>query len=92
MADAAMAAFNLLGEEKYLATFRRARNWFQGENSLGQSLVDVRSGACYDGLQPTGVNRNQGSESTLAYLWTEVQYTAGHSTLPEDRRIAVAGA
>jgi hypothetical protein len=92
MADAAIAAFNLLGEENYLATFRRARNWFQGQNSLGQPLADVRSGACYDGLQSTGVNRNQGSESTLAYLWTEVQYTAGHSTRPEDRRVAAAGA
>lgn len=72
MADAALAAFNLLGEEKYLHTFRLARDWFHGENSLGQALVDMRSGGCCDGLQPCGVNRNQGAESTLAYLWTEM--------------------
>jgi hypothetical protein len=35
-------------------------------------LGDVRSGACYDGLQASGVNRNQGAESTLAYLWAEM--------------------
>jgi hypothetical protein len=92
MAEAAIAAFNLLGHAKYLDTFRRARNWFHGQNSRGQPLVDVRSGACFDGLQPTGVNRNQGSESTLAYLWTEVQYAAGNSSLLEDRRVASADA
>ena len=56
---------------KYLATFRRAHDWFHGQNSLRQPLVDARRGACCDGLQPSGVNRNQGAESTLAYLWTE---------------------
>jgi len=41
-------------------------------NSLRQPPRDVRSGACCDGLQPSGVNRNQGAESTLAYLWAEL--------------------
>jgi hypothetical protein len=52
--------------------FWRAHGWFHGRNSLGQPLADRRSGACFDGLQPTGVNHNQGAESTLAYLWTEL--------------------
>lgn len=70
MAEAALAAFELLSDEKYLATFHRALGWFHGRNSLNCSLVDVRRGACYDGLQANGVNRNQGAESTLAWLWT----------------------
>ena len=69
MADAALAAFGLLGDEKYLDIFRRAHGWFHGQNSLSQPLVDVHCGACYDGLQRSGVNLNQGAESTLAYLW-----------------------
>ena len=73
MAEAALAGFRLLGDEKYLATFRRAYDWFQGRNSLGQQLADVRCGACCDGLQASGVNRNQGAESTLAYLWAELR-------------------
>ena len=73
MADAALAGFAASGDESRLDTFERARSWFHGENSLGQSMVDVTSGACCDGLQENGVNRNQGAESTLAYLWTEVQ-------------------
>lgn len=74
MADAALAAFHLLGDENHLACFRRAHGWFHGQNSLGQSLVDRRRGACCDGLQASGVNRNQGAESTLAYLFVESHY------------------
>lgn len=70
MADAALAAYELLGEEEYLVAFRRARDWFQGANSLGAPLADLRSGACRDGLQRSGLNRNQGAESTLAYLFS----------------------
>ena len=75
MAEAALAALDLLGDEEYLAAFRRAHGWFHGRNSLKRPLVDVRSGACYDGLQASGVNRNQGAESTLAYLWAEMSNT-----------------
>jgi hypothetical protein len=39
---------------------------------LAEPLADVEAGACCDGLQPLGVNRNQGAESTLAYLWMVV--------------------
>jgi len=72
MAEAALAGFGLLSDEKYLAVFRRAHAWFHGQNSLHQPLVDVHCGSCYDGLQRSGVNRNQGAESTLAYLWAEL--------------------
>jgi hypothetical protein len=92
MADAALAAFGLLGEEKHAGTFRRARDWFHGRNSLGLPLVDARSGACCDGLQPAGVNRNQGAESTLAYLWSEVHNAEIQLMLPRERMPATAGA
>ncbi|NLF69218.1 MAG: hypothetical protein GX575_09210 [Candidatus Anammoximicrobium sp.] len=72
MADAALTAFGLLGEEQYVSAFRRAHAWFQGQNSLRQPLVEVQYGACCDGLQASGLNRNQGAESTLAYLWAEL--------------------
>lgn len=72
MAEAALAAFNLLCDEKYLGVFSRANDWFHGRNSLNERLADVASGGCCDGLHPSGMNRNQGAESTLAYLWTEL--------------------
>ena len=85
MADAALAGFALLGDEKCLAAFRRAHAWFHGQNSLRQPLVDVHCGSCYDGLQPSGVNRNQGAESTLAYLWTELN-NKDNATCVENRK------
>jgi hypothetical protein len=72
MAEAALTAFKLHGDEEYLDAFGRSYGWFHGKNSLQQPLIDIRSGACCDGLQAPGVNRNQGAESTLAYLWVEL--------------------
>src|SRR5688572_1407798 len=76
MAAAALAGLELRGDEKYGTIFRRAHRWFHGQNSLEQPLADVQRGACFDGLQSFGVNRNQGAESTLAFLWTELQDSA----------------
>lgn len=78
MADAALAAFNSQNDERYLATYHRARAWFRGINSLGFALAEPEIGACCDGLQESGVNRNQGAESTLAFLWTEVLSAGNH--------------
>jgi hypothetical protein len=92
MADAALEAFSLLGEERHLAIFHRSRDWFLGKNSLDLPLVDVQYGACCDGLQITGVNRNRGAESTLAYLWTEVQNTEIARSQHKHRKPAVVRA
>ncbi len=92
MAEAALTAFDSRAEELYLATFGRAREWFQGRNSLGLALCDAQQGACYDGLHSTGVNRNQGAESTLAYLWTELQYVERQRTLMGEHAIDSASA
>lgn len=42
--------------------------WFLGDNDLGVPLYDEHSSGCQDGLQSDRPNRNQGAESTLAYL------------------------
>jgi hypothetical protein len=77
MADAALAGYELLGEEVYLTSLRRAHAWFQGGNSEGLIVGIEREGACYDGLMAGGVNRNQGAESTLAFLWTSIILAEG---------------
>jgi len=92
MAEAALAAFGLLAEQQYLAVFQRARGWFHGHNSVTQPLADVRRGACCDGLRPNGVNRNQGAESTLAYLWAELLLLETQQSLGVDRQAATASA
>jgi hypothetical protein len=88
MADAALAGLALLGnagDDNYLAAFRRAHAWFHGQNSLRLPLVDVDDGSCYDALQPSGVNLNQGAESTLSYLWTELM-SKDNSICVENRK------
>ena len=90
MAETALAALDLLGDEQYLAVFHRAHGWFLGRNSLKRSLVDGRSGACCDGLQASGVNRNQGAESTLAYLWAEMSNHEVLQLVGDSPRAAVA--
>ena len=82
MADASVAALGAPGGDEYLNAFRRASAWFRGQNSLGLSLADELTGACFDGLQAAGVNQNQGAESTLAYLGTQLLAAEVHSAPP----------
>ena len=42
--------------------------WFLGRNDMQILVYDYKSGGCCDGLNANGVNRNQGAESTLAWL------------------------
>ncbi len=92
MGDAALTAREVMQSDKYVDTFHRVREWFHGANSLQKSLVDVPSGACRDGLQPQRVNGNQGAESTLAYLWVELQSLEFATNSQNDRLDAAAGA
>ena len=92
MAEAALAATELLGSDKYLCTFRRCHAWFLGANSLKQPLVDVSRGACCDGLQLSSINRNQGAESTLSWLWVEMQNSEVQAAINDDRPTAAATA
>lgn len=46
----------------------KAFHWFLGANDLGIPLYEPANGGCYDGLHIDRVNRNQGAESTIAFL------------------------
>ncbi len=63
-----LAAHQLLGDKRYLREAHLALEWYHGRNALGRSLYCDATGGCFDGLTPHGVNRNQGAESTVAYL------------------------
>ncbi len=65
---AAAAALEATGEPGWAAAAARAYRWFLGANDRGIALADPDRGACRDGLEPDGVNRNEGAESTLAWL------------------------
>ncbi|MEP6749642.1 MAG: glycosyl transferase, partial [Bacteroidota bacterium] len=61
-------AFHLTKDKTYVNNLYTSFMWFLGENDLRISLYDYETKGCCDGLESYGVNRNQGAESTLAYL------------------------
>jgi hypothetical protein len=46
----------------------RAFGWFLGDNDVQTTMIDLRTGACCDGLHIDRRNENKGAESTLSYL------------------------
>lgn len=60
-------AYEIIHDLNYIKQMYKCYQWFLGENSLKLPLYDHETKGCGDGLQPHGVNRNQGAESTLAY-------------------------
>jgi glycosyltransferase involved in cell wall biosynthesis len=65
---ACLDAYRVTGNANWRKQAQVAFDWFLGQNDLRVSMIDPATGGCYDGLKPDGVNRNQGAESTLAYL------------------------
>jgi glycosyltransferase involved in cell wall biosynthesis len=61
-------AYHLTRDKKYLNKLYTSFLWFLGENDLRMSLYDFETKGCCDGFESYGVNRNQGAESSLAYL------------------------
>jgi hypothetical protein len=54
--------------KEYRLKMEIAFNWFLGNNRLHQIIYNPCTGGCYDGLEETHVNLNQGAESTVSYL------------------------
>jgi len=73
MVQAAAAAFRVTRNEKYRKTAHIAFNWFLGENSQNLKVYNPKTGGCYDGITPQGVNLNQGAESTICYLLARLE-------------------
>jgi hypothetical protein len=76
MADACARAHAYTGDPHWADAVRRAVAWFVGDNDVGVAVFDAASGGGFDGLEPQGVNRNQGAESTLAFVATMAQARA----------------
>jgi len=70
LADACGRAFELTRDARWAGVVVAAARWFDEDNDTGAVMVDPVSGGAYDGLEPAGVNRNQGAESTLAFVST----------------------
>ncbi|MDR1617222.1 MAG: hypothetical protein LBR98_09485 [Syntrophomonadaceae bacterium] len=77
-AFACYEAYTAAGSPQYYQQFKLARQWFHGKNLNSQTLIDKKSGGCYDGLTPVGTNLNQGAESLLSYLLVEQLWAGYH--------------
>jgi hypothetical protein len=95
---ASEAALNATGDARHLSDAERAFGWYLGWNDAGLIVADVERGGCRDGLGPLGLNRNQGAESTLAWLAAveRMRVMRGPSPTATRRRrppsVALAGA
>jgi glycosyltransferase involved in cell wall biosynthesis len=83
MLSACLEAHNMTGDERWRVLAKNAFDWFLGRNDLRASLYDAATGGCRDGLHPDRVNRNQGGESTLAFLLSLVEMQLAQSALRE---------
>ncbi|MEX0661897.1 MAG: glycosyltransferase family 4 protein [Balneolaceae bacterium] len=79
--EAAIAAYELDGDEYWLDHARSCFSWFLGKNDLNLSLYNPKTGGCRDGLHIDSVNLNEGAESTLAWL---LSLTAMYQLLESD--------
>ena len=64
--------FEVTGNNKYKDQLELAFSWFLGNNHLKQIMYNPQNGASYDGLEDRNVNINQGSESSLCFLKTQM--------------------
>jgi glycosyltransferase involved in cell wall biosynthesis len=64
--EACHSAYVATRDPRWIAEGERAYGWFLGANDLDLPLATAQDGGCFDGLMPTGLNRNQGAESILA--------------------------
>ena len=65
--DGATAAYDATGDAIWLVNAQRAYDWFGGANDRGVVVADPLTGTCRDGINPRGLNLNEGAESVLAY-------------------------
>lgn len=76
-------------DRRYAAVIGKCRDWFSGDNDLHVPVADPEDGSCCDGLRESGVNRNQGAESTLSYLLTEL--IAERAVRKDKEKVRVGG-
>ena len=65
--DACAAAFDASGDGKWIKHAGAAYRWFGGANDRGFAVGDPATGTCCDGINPHGLNLNEGAESVLSY-------------------------
>jgi hypothetical protein len=77
LADACARAATVDSDRRWEGGITACANWFLGDNDGSVVMWDQETGGGFDGLEETGANLNQGTESTLAFLST-LQHARSH--------------
>jgi len=72
MMQALESAYVLTADASYKNRAEKVFSWFMGNNLIGKRIYDDASGGGHDGLTPSGINENEGAESTLSYLGARI--------------------
>jgi hypothetical protein len=73
MVETAVAAFQATRKSHFRTVARTVFAWYLGKNTKGLSVYNPNTGGCYDGLNPDGLNLNQGAEATVTYLLARLE-------------------
>lgn len=66
--DACFQAFEITNNREWISRIGLLFSWFLGNNDRQELMYDYYTGGCHDGLTSSGINSNQGAESTLSWL------------------------
>lgn len=83
------AAYSILDAPEYLDSARTSYDWFFGKNRSGRSVYDPETGGCRDGINPSGVNENQGAEACVSLLLAQLamaRHTVGQRETQSDKK------
>jgi len=91
--DACCDVYIATGDQRWFQEAQRCLGWFLGRNDLNVPLYDFETGGCCDGLQPDGVNENQGAESTISCLisFLKMYEVMGMHNLIADKKAIFGG-
>ncbi len=59
---------DFFNKKKYFEKMQNEFNWFLGKNRLHHIVYNPKTGGCFDGLEETHINLNQGAESSIGYF------------------------
>lgn len=82
--------YDVFEDEEYKHKMKTAFTWFLGNNHLHQIVYNPCTGGCYDGLEHSHMNLNQGAESTVSYLMARLVMAKSAMThlLPSTTRLS----
>jgi len=66
--DACFIAYDITKDYAWIEKINLTFSWFLGNNERQEPICDFASGGCFDGLNSTIINQNQGAEATISWL------------------------